>query len=159
VDTELPKSGKAQPSISILISLKEIKRKESAMCILQAHMQCFDRFFEVFSNEVEQNELILENVVSQLLLDFFDEVTVDVNINFSPHEKMGLQHCSIQIQAQCENQINASLSDPNECIELSVEHRICSILRELFCSVIVDNVTFIPSPRDHKYAHSSAGRV
>jgi hypothetical protein len=122
-------------------------------------MQCIDKFFEVFSNEVEQNELILENVVSQLLLDFFDEVTVDVNINFSPHEHMGLQHCCIQIQAQCDNQIGASLSGPNDYMELSVENKICSFLRELFCSVIVDNVTFIPSPWDYKYAHSSAGRV
>ena len=129
------------------------------MCILQAHMQCFDKFFEVFPNEVEQNELILENVISQLLLDFFDEVTVDVNMNFSPHEHMGLQHCFIQIQAQCENQISASLSDPNEYIELSIENKICSILREFFCSVIVDNVTFIPSPWDYKYPQSSASRV
>jgi hypothetical protein len=129
------------------------------MSILQAHMQCIDKFFEVFSNEVEQNELIVENVVSQLLLDFFDEVTVDVNMNFSPHEQMGLKHCFIQIQAQCENRICASLSDPNEYIELSIENKICSILREFFCSVIVDNVTFIPSRWDYKYAHSSAGRV
>jgi hypothetical protein len=115
------------------------------MCILQAHMQCFDKFFEVFPNEVEQNELILENVISQLLLDFFDEVTVDVNMNFSPHEQMGLQHCFIQIQAQCDNQINASLPEANEYIELSIEHKMCSILREFFCSLIVDNFTFIPT--------------
>src|SRR5437763_15511942 len=129
------------------------------MSILQAHMQCIDKFFEVFSNEVEQNELIVENVVSQLLLDFFDEVTVDVNMNFSPHEQMGLQHCFIQIQAQCDLQISTSGSDANEFIELRIEHKICSILREFFCSVIVDNLTFIPSPWDYKYAHSSAGRV
>jgi hypothetical protein len=129
------------------------------MRILQVHMQCVDKFFEVFPNEVEQNELILENVVSQLLLDFFDEVTVDVNMNFSPHEQMGLQHCFIQIQAQCDHQLSASLSDSCEYIELRIEHKICSILREFFCSVIVDNITFIPSPWDYKYAHSSAGRV
>ena len=80
-------------------------------------------------------------------------------MNFSPHEHMGLQHCFIQIQAQCENQISASLSDSNEYIELSIENKICSILREFFCSVIVDNVTFIPSPWDYKYAQSSASRV
>ena len=129
------------------------------MCILQAHLQCFDKFFEVFANEVEQNELILENVVSQLLLDFFDEVTVNVNMNFSPHEQMGLQHCFIQIQAQCESQTGASLPGPNENIELIVENKMCSILRELFGSVIVDCVTFIPSPWDYKYAQSSVGRV
>ena len=129
------------------------------MSTLEAYMQCYDRFFEVFSNEVEHNELILENVVSQLLLDYFDEVMVDVNINFSTQAKMGLQHCCIQIQAQCDNQIGASPPDTNEFVELSVENKMCSILRELFGTVIVDNVTFIPSPRDYKYAHSSTGRV
>ena len=129
------------------------------MCTLQAHMQCYDRFFEVFSNEVEQTELILENIISQLLLDYFDEVMVDVNIIFSPNPQMGMQHCFIQIQAQCDNQIGASLPNPNEFIELSVENKMCSILRELFGSVIVDSVTFIPSPGDYKYAHSSVGRV
>ena len=129
------------------------------MCTLNAQMQCYDRFFEVFSNEVEYNELLLENVVSQLLIDFFDEVMVDVNIIFSPHMHMELQHCSIQIQAQCESQTGASLSGPNGNIELIVENKMCSILRELFGSVFVDCVTFIPSPWDYKYAHSSVGRV
>jgi hypothetical protein len=122
-------------------------------------MQCYDRFFEVFSNEVEYNELLLENVVSQLLMDFFDEVMVDVNIIFSPHMQTELQHCSIHIQAQCENQSGASLPGPNENIELIVENKMCSILMELFGSVIVDCVTFIPSPRNYAYAQSSVGRV
>ena len=129
------------------------------MCTLQAHMQCYDGFSEVFSNEVEYNELILENVVSQLLLGFFDEVMVDVNIIFSPHLQMELQHCYIQIQAQCGNQVISSLSDPREYIELNVEIKICSILMELFGSVIVDEVRFIPSSRDYKYAQRIAGRV
>ena len=129
------------------------------MSTLHANMQCYDRFFEVFSNEVEHNELIIENIISQLLLDFFDEVMVDVHIIFSPCVQMELQHCLIQIQAQCNNQICASLPDSNQYIELSVENKMCSILRELFGSVIVDSVTFIPSPWDHKYAQSSAGRV
>jgi hypothetical protein len=129
------------------------------MSTLQANMQCYDRFFEVFSNEVAHNELMIENVVSQLLLDFFDEVMVDVNIIFSPRMQTELQHCFIQIQAQCDNQINASLADQNGYIELSVENKMCTVLRELFGSVIVDSVTFIPSSRDYKYAHSSVGRV
>jgi len=122
-------------------------------------MQCYDRFSEVISNEVEYNELILENAISQLLLGFFDEVMVDVNINFSPNVQMEMQHCFIQIQAQCGNQIIISLSDPCEFIELNVEIKICSILMELFGSVIVDSVTFIPSSFGHKYAHSGVGRV
>jgi hypothetical protein len=145
--------------ISILRSLKEIKRKEPAMCTLQAKMQCYDRFFEVFSHEVEHNELIIEDIVSQLLLDFFEEVMVDVNIIFSPRVQTGLQHCSIQIQAQCDNQIRASFPNPNEYIELSVENKMCSFLRELFGSVIVDCVSFIPSPQEYKYTQSSVSRV
>ena len=129
------------------------------MSTLKANMQCYNRFFEVFSHEVVQNELMIENIVSQLLLDFFDEVMVDVNIIFSTRVQMGLQHCFIHIQAQCDNQICASLPDPNAYIELSVENKMCTILRELFGSVIVDSVTFIPSSWDYNYAHSSAGRV
>jgi hypothetical protein len=63
-------------------------------------MQCYDGFSEVISNEAESSELILENVVSQLLLGFFDEVMVEVNIIFSPHMQMELQHCFIQIEAK-----------------------------------------------------------
>jgi len=129
------------------------------MCTLQAHMQCYDRFFEVFSHEVEHNELIIENVVSQLLIDFFDEVMVDVNIIFSPRVQMGLQHCFIHIHAQCESQMGTSIPGHIENIELIVENKMCSILRELFGSVIVDSVTFIPSPWGYKYVHSNAGRV
>lgn len=129
------------------------------MCTLQAYMKCYDGFSEVISDEVEYNELILENVFSQLLLGFFDEVMVDVNIIFSPHMQMELQHCFIQMQAQCGNQIIASPSDSGEYIELNVETKICSILLELFGSVIVDDVTFIPSSREYKYAHSIVSRV
>jgi len=122
-------------------------------------MQCYDRFFEVFSNEVEFNELMIENAVSQLLLDFFDEVMADVTIIFSPHLHMGLQHCSIQIQAQCERQTVASLPRTKENIELTVENSMCSILRELFGSVSVDSVTFNPSPWNFDYNHSIASSV
>jgi hypothetical protein len=122
-------------------------------------MQCYDRFFEVFSNEVEYNELLIENAVSQLLLDYFDEVMVDVTIIFSPHLHMGLQHCSIQIQAQCEWQTSASLPRPKDNIELTLENNMCSIFRELFGSVIVDGVSFNPSPWNYEYDHSIASGV
>ena len=129
------------------------------MCTLQAHLQCYDRFFEVFSNEIEYNELMIEDAMSHLLLDFFDEVMVDVTIIFSPRLHMGLQHCSIQMQAQCERQTVASLPRTKENIELTVENSMCSILRELFGSVIVDSVTFNPSPWNYGYDYSIASSV
>src|SRR5713101_1638100 len=137
--------------ISILRSKRQIKRKEPAMCTLQAHLQCYDRFFEVFSNEIEYNELMIENAVSQLLVDFFDEVMVNVTIIFSPLWQMEMQHCSIQIQAQGECKTSTSLPRTKENIELRVENNLSSILRELFGSVIVDSVTFNPSPWSYDY--------
>jgi hypothetical protein len=129
------------------------------MCTLQAQMQCYDRFFEVFTNEVEYNELMIENAVSQLLISFFDQVMVEVNIIFSPKVHMGLLHCSIHIQAQCECPSDLSLPRPKENIELTLENNLCSILRELFGSVIVDNVTFIPSPQYYQYDYRTASSV
>lgn len=129
------------------------------MCTLQAHMQCYDRFFEVYTNEVEYSELMIENAVSQLLLEFFDEVMVDVNIIFSPHVQMGLLHCSIHIQAQCECQSDASFTHSQENIELTLENNLCSILRELFGSVIVDGVILIPSHQYNEYNYRIASTV
>jgi hypothetical protein len=124
------------------------------MCILQIHVQCYDRFFEVFSDEVVNTELTVENAVSQILLDLFDEVTMDeVTIRFSSNLHMGLQHCSIQIQAQCACQSFALLPRTMENMELAVENSICSILRELFGSVSVESVTFSPYPSDYGYDH------
>ncbi len=75
------------------------------MCILQIFVQCHDRFFEVLREEVESTEVIVEDAISQVLLDLFGEVSVDdVAIRFSSDLRMGLQHCSIQIQAQCSYQ-------------------------------------------------------
>ena len=129
------------------------------MCTLNAQIQCYYRFIEVFSDEVEYNELMIENAVSQLLLGFFEEVMVEVTIIFSPHLYMGLQHCSIQIDAQCESQTDVSLPSRKENIELTIENNMSSILRELFESVIVNNIIFIPFPSDYEFTHRSVGSV
>jgi hypothetical protein len=102
---------------------------------------------------------MIENAVSQLLVDFFDEVMVDVTIIFSPLWQMEMQHCSIQIQAQGECKTSASLPRTKENIELRVENNLSSILRELFGSVIVDSVTFNPSPLSYDYDYSIASSV
>jgi hypothetical protein len=118
------------------------------MCILQVHVQCYDRFFEVSPDEVENAELMVEDVVSRVLLDLFSGGTVDdVAIRFSPNLHMGLKHCSIQIHAQCACQCFTLLPRTKENMELAIEERMCSLLRELFVSVSVDNVTLAPSSR------------
>jgi hypothetical protein len=117
------------------------------MCILWVHVQCYDRFFEVSPDEVENAELMVEDMVSQVLIDLFSEGTVDdVAMRFSPKPPMGLQHCSIQIHAQCACQCFALLPRTRENMELAIEESICSLLRELFGTVSVDTVTLRPSP-------------
>jgi len=128
------------------------------MCTLEAHLQCYDRFFEVFSNEIELNELMLENIFSQLLIKFFKWVMVEVHVRFPPHEELAMQYCVIHVCAHCDHPNYPSLLDTHEFMEVRIEHKMCSILRELFCSVIVDDVTFLPSPTGNTFAKSSVGK-
>ena len=119
------------------------------MCILQIHLQCYDRFFEVLPDEVENAELIVEDIVSHVLLDLFGEGTVDeVIVRFSSSPHMGLQHCSIHIHAQCSCQFFVLLPCTKENMKLAVEKSIGSILKELFGSVNVEGVMLSPSPWD-----------
>ena len=128
----------------------QINREEekTAMCILQIHMQCFDRFFEVSPDEVENAELIVEDAVSRVLLDLFEEGSVDdVSIHFSPNAPLGLQHCSIQISAQCSCQCFSLEPRTKENMEIAIEKSTSSLLRELFGTVSIDHVMLIPSSR------------
>lgn len=127
------------------------------MCNLEAHLQCSDRFFEVFSNEIELNELMLESIFSQLLIKFFKHVMVEVGVSFPPQEELAMQYCAIEVYAKCDDLNYASLPDTHEHLEVRIEQKMCSILRELFCSVFVDEVTIIPSQRDNTFARSRAG--
>ncbi len=117
------------------------------MCMLQVHVQCSDRFFEVSPDEVENAELMVEDGVSRVLLDLFDEVAVDdVAIRFTSSPPVDLHHCSIHIRAQCFCHSFASLPHIEENMKRAVEKSMCSLLRELFGSANVESVTFSPSP-------------
>jgi len=118
------------------------------MDILQIHVQCYDKFFEVSPDEVENAELAVEDVVSQVLLDLFGEGTVDeVTIRFSPNLRMGLKYCSIQICAQCPSQSFSLSPRTKEHMQSAVEKRIGSLLKELFVSVNIDRVMLSPLPQ------------
>jgi hypothetical protein len=121
------------------------------MDVLQIHVQCYDKFFEVSPDEVENAELVVEDVVSQALLDLFGEGTVDeVTICFSPNLRMGLQYCSIQVRAQVPSQSFSLLPHTNEHMKSAVEKRISSLLKELFTSVVIDTIILSPSPQDYR---------
>ncbi len=115
------------------------------MSNLQICVQCLDKSFEVLADEVNNAELMVEDAMSLVLLKLFDGGTVDeVTISFSPGLRMGLQHCSIQILAQCHHQSFVLVPRTKENIERAVEKSISSILKELFGSVKVDSVTITP---------------
>ena len=129
------------------------------MGTLEVRLQCCDRFFEVFSNQVEHNELMLENIFSQLLINFFEEVMADVSIHFPARDELAIQHCVIHVHAQCDHRIYSPRPGTDENLEVRIEHEMCSILRELFCSVIVDDITFFPSPKRATFAKSRVGKI
>ena len=121
------------------------------MCMLEMHIQCYDRFFEVVPHERENAELAVEDGVSQVLLDLFGGGMVDeVTIHFSSNQHMGLQHCSVHIRAQCLCQSFVLLPCTREHMKLAVEKSMCALLRELFGTGNVGNVTFSPSSCDYE---------
>ncbi len=127
------------------------RERESAMCMLQMHVQCSDRFFEVSPDEVENAELTVEDGVSRVLLDLFGEGAVDdVAICFTSSPPVGLHHCSIHIHAQCFCHSFVLLPHTEENMKRAVEKSMCALLRELFGSVNVESVTFSPSPWDYE---------
>ena len=120
--------------------------KESAMCIFLMHIKCAHRFYEVLPDEVESAELTVEDAVSHILLDLFGKGAVDeVTIRFPSDLRIGLQYCSIDIRAQCFCQNFVLLPHTKENIKLEVEKSMGSLLRELFGSGTVGNVTFSPA--------------
>ncbi len=115
------------------------------MCHLHIQAQGYGRVFEVFPEEREGTELLVEEGVSHVLLDLFDEAMVDdVTVHFSSAERAGQREYSIQIQAQCSLQSFTLLPRTKECIELVVGERVCSLLKQLFGPVTIGSITILP---------------
>ncbi|HEU5230171.1 MAG TPA: hypothetical protein VFU49_20290 [Ktedonobacteraceae bacterium] len=118
------------------------------MCLVQIHIRCADRFFEVLPEEVETAELAVEELISQILMDLSEEevevMVDDVTINFWSQTPLGQQYCSIHIQAQCP--ISAISLSPQklEYTELLLEERLCNALVEMFGTVNVEAITIRP---------------
>ena len=130
------------------------------MCMLQMHVQCSDRFFEVSPDEVENAELMVEDGVSCVLLDLFGEGAVDdVAIRFTSSPPVGLHHCSIHIRALCFCHSFALLPHTEENMKRAVEKSMCTLLRELFGSVTVESVMFTLPPWEYEHDHIIASSI
>lgn len=118
------------------------------MCILQIHALCDKRFTELLPDEVENAELTVEDVMSQVLLKLFGEGMVDeVNIRF-PSLRPDLQDCSIQIRAQSPCQCFTLFPRTEEHMKHAIADSIGSLLRELFVSVNIASVTLSHASRE-----------
>lgn len=125
------------------------------MCILQIHALCDKRFNEFLPDEAEQAELAVEDVMSHVLLSLFGEGTVDeVTIRFPSGLREGSQGYSIQIRAQSPCQCFALFPRTEEHMKLAIADSIRSLLRELFVSVNIADVTMSHSPWDDGLAPS-----
>jgi predicted TIM-barrel fold metal-dependent hydrolase len=117
------------------------------MCLLHISAQSDDRFFEVSSEEVGNAVSIVEDAVRHVLIYLFSEGKVDdVKIHFASRRRRGLQHCAIQIHAQCSCQRFERLPRTRENMEIAVENSLAILLREIFGSVTVGRVTLKPVP-------------
>lgn len=109
------------------------------MYSIQIDMQCVEKFFEILPNDVEYAELLVENVVSHILLDFFTEVIMDeVSINFSPDSSKEQQPGFIRIHARCSSRTSPSLAKDVENMELALEDSVSCALVELVGAVDID---------------------
>ncbi|HLI90218.1 MAG TPA: hypothetical protein VKV37_16145 [Ktedonobacteraceae bacterium] len=117
------------------------------MCLLHISAQSDDRFFEVSSEEVGNAVSIVEDAVRHVLIYLFSEGKVDdVKVRFASRRRKGLQHCAIQIHAQCSCQRFERLPRTRENMEIAVENSLAILLREIFGSVTVGRVTLKPVP-------------
>jgi hypothetical protein len=111
------------------------------MYIIQIYMECVEKFSEILPNDVEYAELVIEDLVSHVLLDFFTEAIIDkVSISFSSDLLKEQQPSFIRINAQCSNRISQLLPNDVENMELALEASLSCVLVELLGSVNVNKV-------------------
>src|SRR5205823_9845373 len=116
--------------------------KELDMCLIDIGMQCLERYFEVLSEDVEDTELTIEELVSKVLLDLFGDVIIHlVTASFSSDKQTREQFCSIRVRAECPNVSLVLFPQRLARMELAIEDNVSCPLLQLFETVIVENVT------------------
>ena len=118
------------------------------MSLLQIHAQSHGRFFEVSPEEIENTELAIEDAVGHILLELFDEESVEVDevtVQFSPVSHKGQRDCSIHIQTQCSPESFKLAPCSEEYLRAVVATDVCSVLKEFFGSVTIESVSIQPS--------------
>ena len=107
--------------------------------------QSYGRFSEVLPAEPENVELMIEDAVSLVLADLFDEAIVDdIAVAFSTPSPSGHREGTIRIQAQCTLESFTMIPRTDEYIQLAIKEGIGAILRELLGPVTIQKLEIAP---------------
>lgn len=116
------------------------------MHTLRINAQSYGRVSEIYPEEPENIELMIEDASSLVLADLFEEAIVDdISVRFSQPARSGHRDSTIHIQAQCTLESFTLVPRTLEYIQLAVEEGICAILKELFGSVTIQKLVMEPS--------------
>ena len=116
------------------------------MHTLRIDAQSYGRFSEIFPDETENVELMIEDAVSLVLADLFEEAIVDdISVAFSVPSQSGHRDGTIHIQAQCTLETFTMIPRTDEYIRLAIKEGVCTILKELLGPVIIQKLDMEPS--------------
>ncbi len=116
------------------------------MHTLRIHAQSYGRVSEIFPDEPENVELVIEDAASLVLADLFEEAIVDdITVSFSVPSPSGHRDGTVHIQAQCTLESFTLIPRTEEYIQLAVKEGICAILKELLGPVTIQSLEMEPS--------------
>ncbi|HEY6540545.1 MAG TPA: hypothetical protein VIZ18_06395 [Ktedonobacteraceae bacterium] len=117
------------------------------MHTLRIHAQSYGRVSEIFPDEPENVELMIEDAVSLVLADLFEEEAIvdDISASFSTPSHSGHRDGTIRIQVRCALESFTMIPRTEEYIQLAVKEGICTILKELLGPVTIQKLEMEPS--------------
>ena len=116
------------------------------MHTLRINAQSYGRVSEIFPEEPENVELMIEDAVSLILAELFEEAIVDdISVRFSLPSQTGHRDGTIYIQAQCTLESFTLVPRTGEYIQLAVQDGISAILKELLGPVTIQMLVMEPS--------------
>ena|SRR5437660_3752600 len=111
---------------------------------ISMNLLCLGRYSEVFLDEAEHTELIVEDLVSLILLDLCGVVIIDeVKVTCTPITSHWQAQCLIQLSATCHTENAAEPASSLTTLEAKFENAISCALLELFDVVLVNELAIL----------------
>lgn len=126
------------------------------MCIFNIQAQFQSGFAEVLTDNTEQTELAIEDMMGHVLLKLFDGgVVQDVTVQRAPGSQIKRSRYIIQIRVQCPCQCFSLSPRTQANMRSEVQKNTYRMLKELLTSVEVDDITRVAAPwqADECYAY------